>query len=96
MTIPVAVIPKSSFLILKELLNSVNSDPLKLKLEIIGSLSEDLSFEFWYSPDQKNAIEFIIDMYKNQQGKNLGLNIHFQPNFVLWHCDECQDKVTFF
>lgn len=90
--IPIVVIQKSSFLVIKELLNSVNSDPLKLKLEIIGSLREDLSFEFWYSPNQKKAIDFITDVYKNKQGKTLGLNVHFQPNFVLWHCEECQDN----
>lgn len=34
----------------------------------------------------------MLDLLSANMGQDLGLNIRLEPNYVLWHCEECEDK----
>jgi len=90
--IPVYVIGQSAYYKFKDILSANDIDPIKIELDVEGPSSSELEFQLWYSPDQTKAIKFMLDLFGNNMGRDLGVNINLEQNFVLWHCEECEDK----
>jgi hypothetical protein len=86
------MISKDSFYIINESLGSISKDPLQLRIDLHAPTNNDLNFQLFYSPDQLHAVTLVKTILENNMGRDLGLNIHLESNFVLWHCSECEDK----